>query len=342
MPIDYAHSFLVHAGKGLIKPPVPRGTAVDKTATTLFAMLEHLFTHAERECRHAVAFQSSEPSKQVNDCLDDILDYALTPSLPSGRKLAQRLQRVTLNQSGLGLLFLLAGTDRGIPRLVISRFPAQEGILAEEGASTLTVTFLEKIFMKSSTSYKAATFAGKSPKTDFWKGRSVDKQLNDPDSTISNYWIRDFLQADFLTPGELGSRRFAQAVRKAISGTKDLALKDELSAACKLIPSFDKKAVSAGDIVRQLGISIGGQDAIKSHFPKERLFEEPFRFVAREANLLLAFKTIELNNGGLMTALADEFDSIFERHRVQHKDNVYRFSTEGTVIDQRFRKSKGQ
>ena len=53
---------------------------------------------------------------------------------------------------------------------VMSRFPADSGILAEQTAKTLNVQFLEKIFMKSATSYKSAVYTGASP-SDFWEGR---------------------------------------------------------------------------------------------------------------------------------------------------------------------------
>jgi hypothetical protein len=54
----------------------------------------------------------------------------------------------------------------------------------------------------------------------------------------------------------------------------------------------------------------------------------------------IAFKTVELDNGGLLTASTDNFDAVFVRQVVDSSKDRVRFSTEGTVIDQRLRKTK--
>jgi hypothetical protein len=54
-------------------------------------------------------------------------------------------------RSGLGLLFLIRGKERNKSKLVISGFPADNGILAEEQSNSLTVQFVERIFMKNAT-----------------------------------------------------------------------------------------------------------------------------------------------------------------------------------------------
>src|SRR5947199_10257522 len=109
---------------------------------------------------------------------------------------------------------MLNGEKKGETRVVISRFPADSGILAEEKEKGLSVEFLERIFMKSATSYKAAVYSGRSHDKDFWKGKAVDKQINSADSFISDYWIRDFLRSDFLTAGKAGKRPFGIAARE--------------------------------------------------------------------------------------------------------------------------------
>ena len=62
--------------------------------------------------------------------------------------------------------------------------------------------------MKSATAYKAAVYTEKSLDSDFWKGRAVDKQINSSETSISNYWIREFLESDFLTPTLLAQEYF--------------------------------------------------------------------------------------------------------------------------------------
>lgn len=338
MKIQRLHSYLVHPAKALTEKPAVRGTAVQPNSS-LFPMLQRLFDGADRECRHAIAFVPDTPGVQKNECLEDIARYCQQKTLAAGRKVAERLQKVTTLRSGMGLLFLITGQENGKQKTVVSRFPAEQGVLAEEKGNSLTVEFLEKVFMKSATSYKAATFSGAAPPLDYWKGHAVDKQINNPESTISEYWIRDFLCADFLTPGELGTRRFASAMREAISKTPNVTTKAELSAACLLLNSFDRRVMSAKELLNQLGLSAVAQEAVKAKFSKGRLFDEQFRFVANESAKLLAFKTVELDNGGMLSALSDQFDRVFEQKRIANK-NAIRFTTEGVVVAERFRKGK--
>jgi hypothetical protein len=77
-------------------------------------------------------------------------------TLVRGRRIAARLQNVTTHRSGLGLLFLITGTEGLESKIIISRFPADEGILAEANREALTVEFLERIFVKNARAYKAA------------------------------------------------------------------------------------------------------------------------------------------------------------------------------------------
>jgi hypothetical protein len=234
----------------------------------------------------------------------------------------------------------MKGAHKGETKIVVSRFPADSGILAQEMEKGLTVEFLERIFMKSATSYKAAVYSGKSHDHDFWKGKAGDKQINSAESYIASYWIRDFLHSDFLTPGEAGTRRFASAVREAMNRSDDAKTKEEITALARLLPGLKGKVASAKGILDQFYVSEETQQQIKRNFQRESLFGEQFRFMPDELSKFLAFRTVELNNGGLLTAPTGSFDKVFSRETVDSSRNIERFSTQGTVVDQRFRKEK--
>jgi hypothetical protein len=339
MELDSIHSFLTHPGKNLEEPPEISGTVVAKTGR-LYDMLKKVFDKAEEECPHDVAFSADEDGKQNNEFRSSILAYLKRCDLTHGRHLAKRLQAVTTNRSGLGLLFLMKGSHKGETKVVVSRFPADSGILAQEMEQGLTVEFLERIFMKSATSYKAAVYSGKSHVQDFWKGKAGDKQINSAESYIASYWIRDFLHSDFLTPGEAGTRRFASAVREAMNRSTDTKTKEEITALCHLLPGLKGKVSSAKGILDQFQVSQKTQEQIRHRFSRASLFDERFRFMPGELPKFLAFRTVELNNGGLLTAPTDNFDKVFTRETVDSSKDIVRFSTQGTVIDQRFRKEK--
>ena len=186
MQIGSIHSFLVYPGKHAIAPHEISGTSVPMSGV-LFETLNQVFAKAEEECQHHIAFAADDDGKQQNDCRELLIDYIKNSDITQGRAIAKRLQGATTNRPGLGLLFLMKGQHKGETKLVVSRFPADSGILAEEKERGLTVEFLERIFMKSATAYKPAVYSGKSLFKDFWKGRAFDKQINSSESYISDY-----------------------------------------------------------------------------------------------------------------------------------------------------------
>ncbi len=190
------HSYLVHPGKGSNEQLPIRGTDVPLNGK-LFELLRSVFDNAERECTYDITFDAAGDGNQHNPCRDLVLSYLKKPTLQSGNDIAARLQTVTTGRSGLGLLFLLTGKLGQERKAVLSRFPADSAILAEEGADGLTVEFLEKVFMKSATAYKAAAYQGTTLAGGFWSGRAIDKQINHEVLAISNYWIKEFLASDF-------------------------------------------------------------------------------------------------------------------------------------------------
>lgn len=339
MQVGSIHSYLIYPGKNVVSPHEISGTTVPMTGV-LFEMLRKVFNSAEAECRHNIAFTADANGAQQNDCLDLFVDYIKNCDLPRGREVAKRLQGYTTNKSSLGLMFLMKGQHKGETKLVVSRFPADSGILAEEKAQSLSVAFIERVFMKSSTSYKAAVYSGKSFPKDFWKGRAIDKQINNAESYISDYWIRDFLHSDFLTPGEAGTRRFAIAVREAMNLSSDPKIKMDIAALLHLMAGTPKKIINPKALLDQLQIPAQTKEEIKKRFPKAKAFEENFQFVPAEFVKHVLLRTVELDNGGLLTAPSQKFDDVFASESVSPNTDVVRFTTEGKIVNQRFRKAK--
>jgi hypothetical protein len=337
--VESIHSFLIHPGKGAENPHDINGAAVPK-AGKLFAMLQPIFDEAEDDCRHKIAF-NSENGQQKNDCRDALITYIKNPDLNHGREIAKRLQAVTTHRSGLGLLFLVSGKEKGEIKVVVSRFPADSGVLAEEKGKGLTVEFLERIFMKSAKSYKAALYSGKSFSKDFWSGQAADKQVNSGEAVIADYWIREFLLSDFLTPGEAGTRRFAIAVRETMNRSTEPSIKQDIVAMNSLMAKMPSQAgVSAKGLLEQFRVPAETQEQIRERFPRAKSFDETFTFVPNEFAKFVSMRTTELDNGALLIAPTDRFDQVFTREPVAGASGVFRFSTQGKVIDQRFRKVK--
>ncbi len=144
MAIAVAFSFLVHPGKSLTEQPQIAGTKLSLHGR-LFDMLNEVYLKSVDDCTIEIAFLPNALGQQQNDCRDLVMAFLQSRTELAGRKLAERLQSVTTHRSGLGLLFLMAGDEGGQSRLVMSRFPADSGILAEQTAKSLNIRFLERL-----------------------------------------------------------------------------------------------------------------------------------------------------------------------------------------------------
>jgi hypothetical protein len=244
---------------------------------------------------------------------------------------------MTTQRSGLGLLFLMSGVDDGDSKLVLSRFPADQGILAEETEDRLRVEFLEKVFMKSATAYKAAVYNWDGTKTGMWVGRAVDKQINNAQHDLADYWIRAFLASELKTTSATGTKRLAVALRTAINELSDANAKAEITAAVTLARSMGGRTTTATEFGKHFGFSDPVMAAIRKSIGYDELAEEQFRFDGEEFLKHIAFRSIELSNGGILSAEATRFDQVFRQEPIGESDEI-RVTTQGRIVDQRMRK----
>lgn len=110
---------------------------------------------------------------------------------------------------------------------MISRFPADQGVIAQETPQGLSVEFLEQVFMKSAKAYKSAIYVTDSLESGFWEGRIVDRQISGP-REASDYWMIDFLASALRTTGPAGTKRLAIALRGATRSVEKLDTRQEL------------------------------------------------------------------------------------------------------------------
>lgn len=339
MPIHTIHSYLVHPSKSDDDPPPIGGTEVTESTEKLFGMLADTYAAADSDCLYDISFDHHESGKQQNDSRDLIVNYIKAPSIQSGRAIAEHLQSVTTNRSGLGLLFLVLGRESREHKLVISRFPADKGVLAQEDRDGLNIEFLERIFMKSAKAYKAALYQGSALASHFWDGRAVDKQIERGGLTISNYWIKEFLTSDFKTTAAAGTRRLALALREAMKkGTP--AVKEEIAAACKLASGLRSRSTSMRAFARRFGLSSEAQKTLRKQVRSDQVFTEQFSFSQSEFVKHVAFRSIELDNGAMLTADASRFDTIFIAKQVDRHKKIIEYKTRGQVIDQKLKRRK--
>lgn len=335
LTVEHIHTFLVHPRKGAAQP-AQTGSTLPLNGK-LFNLLDGIYEKASEECDIDISFNQGSDGKQQNACRTLIISYVAKPSLHLARKIAERLESVTTHRSGLGLLFLIAGKEGSSHKFVISRFPADSAILAEENQSALSIEFLERVFMKRSTSYKAAAYKDKSAVSGFWRGSAVDKQING-DAQLSNYWIAEFLDSDFRTTSAAGTRRLAVALRDAARKSSDVAVKSSIAAAATLAASLTRRRLSIRDFADQFNLPASARAAIVTEFKNLKVFDEKFQFDPDEFARLVAYRSVKLDSGGLLTAESADFDKVF--HREPLDGQRVRFSTEGKVVGERLTKGE--
>src|SRR5436305_2569401 len=170
MAISRIFSTLVPPGKH-DDPDAPQSILGTEVALrgNVFKMLSDIYVKSDQECDVAIRFLMADDGRQQNDVRSELVQLIQQPTLEGANRLAARLRDVTNHKSGIGLLFFVL-SDSDDNKMLISRFPADQGILAEPHESTLDVAFVERIFMKNELTYKAALYRGKSLKADFWDG----------------------------------------------------------------------------------------------------------------------------------------------------------------------------
>ena len=337
MPVQNIHTYLVHPGKGVDDVPEIGGTSVELEGK-LFNLLDGIYTRSDSECVIEISFNHSPDGEQQNDCRDLILRYLEEPTLARGRRIAQRLQGLSDRRSGLGLLFLISGMEGREHKIVISRFPTDSAILAEEDQNDLSVEFLERVFMKSATAYKAAAYQHKSLLVGFWRGHAIDRQINSRAIEISEYWIAQFLASGFSLTPAAGSRRLAITLRNAAKNSDDVGIKSEIAAVVTLARGLGRASISIKEFAEHFGLSDECREAINAEIKSPRLVDEQFQFDLTEFSANLAYRSVELNNGAVLTAQSGEFEEVFQREPLKDRDNEVRFSTVGEVIDEKLKK----
>ena len=88
---------------------------------------------------------------------------------------------------------------------------------------------------------------------------------------------------------------------------------------------------------REFGLSPDARSAISKELKSTALSSQRFQFDATEFGSLIAFKSIELDNGGTLTAPSQSFDTVFERQPLSGVQGRLRFTTEGTIVNEQLK-----
>jgi len=302
----------------------------------LYEMLNLVFEKSDKECDIPIRFVMADDGSQNNAVRNIMLAFVEDPVLKKGKVVAERMRDSTTPKSGPALFFIILGKEGTLSKIVLSRFPADQGILAQLKKDTLQVEFIERVFMKNAQSYKAALYRGSSIKGDFWKGAAIDKQANE----LANYWIYEFLSSDFETTSKSGTQRFAKAMREATRKTTDLEVKKQFLAVANLVQGIAGQSISINGIADKYGLSEDTKDAMLGQLSYPGLADDVFVLDIEEFSKSAAYSSVEMDNGGILSAPMGQFDDCFHRELLNSDPNHVRFTTEGRIVDEKIKGHK--
>lgn len=339
MEIARVFSFLTYPGKNRPEVADVTGTEIPINDGKLCRMLDGIYSQAEGECNIPIMFVPKD-GEQQNDVRSEIMRILTNRRMDAASSLANRLQRATGGQSGMALLFVCLGKPDD-HKVVIARFPADEGVVAEKAQGALTVSFVEQVFLKSSHAYKAVMYKGGDDGDDLWSGHAVDRQINSGAKAVADYWIVDFLKSDFRSTSAQGTKRLAMALRQALSSTNSAEVRHEISMAAQLARNINgRRVMTIAEFCDVLNLSEASKRAVTSAVNPARTLQSKFRFDHGEFGRHIAYKSVELDNGAMLSAQVSKFEDCFEEAVSDDDPSVVTYSTSGKIIDERLRRSK--
>jgi len=332
MPIENIYSFLTYPKNHEKAEEDIEGIHIKPDGGKLSGMLAEVFDGPKSKRDVPIRFVSNN---KKNATRDELLAFFDKPKLATALPLAKSLQAATPGTAGMGLFFVCLGSDEVRPgkRVVLSRFAAEEAVVASKKRGALSVEFVEQVFLKNAHSYKAATYVHEAGKNDAWKGVATDRQLNHGAKAIADYWIVEFLRSELTTTGPEGTRRLAVAMKNA-SRTGDLEIRMEIVAAAKLAKNMPADAMTVDQFCQRFSLSPAAAAAVKSEVKPSRLIDESFRFDAEEFVKHVPYKQVELDNEVTLMAPTETFDEVLG-HRQEGEEHA--FATRGRIVDEKLR-----
>lgn len=307
-----------------------------KNTDQMWAKLEDVIKNIDKTCEIDIKF-ISDGTKQKNETRDEIITLLNENTLENGIPLIERLSRNTDKNCKIGLVFIVLGKNEKKDYILIARYPSEEGIVLK---TTDQVEIVKDVFLKNSHRYKLAFFEDESLQGGFWKGKAIDKQINDSSNSklISDYWIKEFLKCELELTETQGNKLLGRALRKVLNDESTPELdKDEINSIASSAKLLNGKSKSINIFLKSLSISDENRNRIINALPSRAVAEQVFKFNSEIINGEYNLKAIYLNNGAIVMAPTDSFDKVFTMNRLDTETGEVNISTEGIVQKQTIR-----
>jgi hypothetical protein len=237
--LQRGYASIIYPSKRAVEPEAPRTYAL-KTDTAFRQALSVATEIATRRPMSSILLSMDD--NREHPVRDSMLKLAFgqtrTPLSAMG-ELASRLAMSTDKRTRPALFVVTIDEDRDASRVSMYVFPEESTYALKSSAQEPTEAVLEHLnsFVLESRLRKVARFEGKNIKTHFISGEVVDLQIGSGPRSVADYWVADFLQAEFAINDHKGTTLVAQALKAAFQKADPRGKQKVMEAAIALMAS---------------------------------------------------------------------------------------------------------
>lgn len=215
--LQRGYASVIYPSKGTSTPEPPRTYALKTDASFRQALSVAIGIAARRPMSSVVLNMDDNRTHPVRDAMLKLAFGQTRTPLPAMVALASRLAKFTDNRTRPALFVVTIDEADKTRRVSMYVFPEESTYALKSSAQDPTEAILEHLnsFVLESRLRKVARFVGKNIKTHFINGEVVDLQIGSGPRSVADYWVADFLDAEFAINDYKGTTLAASALKLA-------------------------------------------------------------------------------------------------------------------------------
>ncbi len=224
----------VRPGK-FANPPLIPDTYPLKLEPGFRDVLDHAISAMARHPMSSVAFRMSDDREHpVRELLLKLAFGQTRTPLAAVLDLAARLAQHTDRRTGSSLMLTTVEESGDKRRVSLYLFPEEDTFRLKTVKDEAVLERLQAFVLKSKLR-KVARFEGKNIKSHFILGGVADLIIGSDPRTAADYWVAEFLDADFAINSIKGTRLVAEGLKRAFERAEPLEKQSVMEAAISII-----------------------------------------------------------------------------------------------------------
>jgi hypothetical protein len=215
--VQRGYASIIYPSKGTSSAETPRTYALKTDSSFRQALSVAIRIAGQRPMSSIVLNMDDNRAHPVRDAMMKLAFGQTRTPLPSMVELASRLAVSTDKRTRPALFVVTIDEDGESRRVSMYVFPEESTYALKSSTQEPTEATLEHLntFVLESHLRKVARFSGKNIKTHFISGEVVDLQIGSGPRSVADYWVADFLGAEFALNDEKGTTLAASALKLA-------------------------------------------------------------------------------------------------------------------------------